>query len=243
MDATQEELLQLLELQKVDSAIDRLNARLRNLPEQAELESLQERLRALEREAGETQASLNEVAVRQRRLDNEVDSVSRKIAMEEGRLNSGDVSSAKELSTLAAEVESLKRRLVKFEDDDLEVMEEAEKLEKHMSLLTSEIDKLRDAVEAATIRRDEARTEVAGDLGSAHPRREMWASRTRPELLALYEELRAAKAGVGAAALVGSTCLGCHMQLPAQEVERLRRSSGVLRCEECGRILVVDGKA
>ncbi len=243
MDATTEELLQLLELQKVDSAIDRLNARLRSLPEQAELDALEESLISLEREAGETQAALNEVSARQRKLDNEIDSVERKVKMEEGRLNSGDVSSARELSSLAAEVDSLKRRLAKFEDDDLEVMEEAEKLEKQMSSLSADIDRARAEVESATRRRDEAGRKVAEELEAARPRREHWASRTRPELLALYDELRAGKGGVGAAALAGSTCLGCHMQLPAQEVERLRKSSGVLRCEECGRILVVTGKA
>lgn len=243
MDATPEELLQLLELQKVDSAIDRLNLRLRNLTEQAELDELERSLHLLEREAGETQAALNEVSARQRKLDHDIDSVERKVKMEEARLNSGDVSSARELSSLAAEVESLKRRVVKFEDEDLEVMEEVERLDKHMTSLSSRIDQLREDIKVATRRRDEANRRVAEELEAARPRREHWAGRTRPELLALYEELREAKAGVGAAALSGSTCLGCHMQLPAQEVERLRRSSGLLRCEECGRILVVTGKA
>lgn len=243
MDATGEELLQLLELQKVDSAIDRLNARLRDLPEQAELEALERKLQSIEHESGETQAALNEVSARQRKLDNEIDSLGRKVKMEEDRLNSGDVSSAKELSGLAAEVESLKRRMARLEDEDLEVMEEAETLEKKMSSLTSEMERLRRDLSLATKRRDEAGQRVSEELEAAHPRREHWATRTRPELLGLYEELRATKGGVGAAALSGSTCLGCHMQLPAQEVERLRRSSGVLRCEECGRILVVAGKA
>jgi uncharacterized protein len=243
MEATPEELMQLLELQKVDSAIDRLNARVRNLPEQAELEALEESLNALERGAGETQAQLNEVSARQRKLDNEIDSVERKVKMEEARLNSGDVSSARELSSLAAEVESLKRRLAKFEDEDLEVMEEVERLEKQMSAQSDQIDRLREEIELATRMRDQAGRKVAEELEAARPRRAHWASRSTPELLALYDELRAAKGGVGAAALSGSTCLGCHMQLPAQEVERLRRSPGVLKCEECGRILVVVGKA
>ena len=243
MDATPEELLQLLELQKVDSAIDRLNARLLDLPEQAELEALEEQLRALEREAGETQAALNDVAIRQRRLDNEIDTIGQKIAMEETRLNSGDVSSARELSSLAAEVESLKRRRLKLEDDDLEVMEEAEVLEKQMSTLSEQIDQVRAAVDSTAKRRDEAIRQVSEELAGARPMREHWASRTAADLLRFYDDLRAAKGGVGAAGLSGSTCLGCHMQLPAQEVEHLRRTSGVVRCDECGRILIVTGKA
>jgi predicted nucleic acid-binding Zn-ribbon protein len=59
------------------------------------------------------------------------------------------------------------------------------------------------------------------------------------ELLALYDDLRASKGGVGAAALSDDTCLGCHIKLPAQEVARVRSTPGMAFCDECGRILVV----
>jgi predicted nucleic acid-binding Zn-ribbon protein len=59
------------------------------------------------------------------------------------------------------------------------------------------------------------------------------------ELVALYEKIRAAKGGVGAAALEQGTCQGCHTKLPAREVERLRAEGGLQRCENCRRILVV----
>lgn len=239
MDATREELLALLELQKIDSAIDRLNSRQRNLPEQHGLDVLNERLRTGERAAGDKQAELDAVAVRMRKLEQEIDALERRVATEEKRLNSGDVNNPRELASLGAEVESLNRRKSKFEDEDLEVMEAQENLDKQMREMNQEIDKLRSEISAAAIKRDQANLEVAQELGKAKPRREHWTVRTPPELLKLYDDLRASRHGVGAARLEGSTCLGCHMQLPAQEVERLRKTPGVLRCEECGRILVV----
>jgi predicted nucleic acid-binding Zn-ribbon protein len=57
--------------------------------------------------------------------------------------------------------------------------------------------------------------------------------------LSLYDSIRASKNGVGAAALVGGTCQGCHTQLPAREVERMRAEGGLQRCDNCRRILVV----
>ena len=42
------------------------------------------------------------------------------------------------------------------------------------------------------------------------------------------------------AKLEGSSCRGCHLQLSAVEVERIRKLApdAMAHCEECGRILV-----
>jgi predicted nucleic acid-binding Zn-ribbon protein len=58
-------------------------------------------------------------------------------------------------------------------------------------------------------------------------------------LLSLYEKIRAAHNGVGAAALVSGTCQGCHTKLPQREVERMKAEGGLQRCDNCRRILVV----
>lgn len=239
MEASRQALLELLELQKIDSAVDLLTSRLHNLPEQAELDDLEERQRALESQTGEREAALDEVVARQRKLDNEVENVGLKIAHEEARMNSGDVNSPRELSSISAEIESLKRRRIRFEDEDLEVMEERENIEKELKVLTDELERLRHQVADAIVKRDAAGGEVSANLAKAKERRESWVPRIDPELLKFYDDLRRSKHGVGAAALQGHMCLGCHMQLPAQEVARVRANQGMSRCDECGRILVV----
>jgi predicted nucleic acid-binding Zn-ribbon protein len=70
------------------------------------------------------------------------------------------------------------------------------------------------------------RTEVAADVPD--------------DLLSLYDRIRVSKGGVGAAALVDSTCQGCHTRLPSKEAERLRAERGLQRCDNCSRILVVQ---
>ena len=46
--------------------------------------------------------------------------------------------------------------------------------------------------------------------------------------------------GTGAARLIGQHCDGCHLELSAVEVERIRAATpdAVVTCEQCGRILV-----
>ena len=54
----------------------------------------------------------------------------------------------------------------------------------------------------------------------------------------LYEDLRKQKKGIGVAALIDGVCQGCHEQLSAMELDRIKRVEGVRRCEYCRRILV-----
>ena len=60
-----------------------------------------------------------------------------------------------------------------------------------------------------------------------------------PELLELYEDLRPQKKGVAAVALVDGVCQGCHEKLSSVELDRVKRTEGIARCEYCRRILVL----
>ena len=66
------------------------------------------------------------------------------------------------------------------------------------------------------------------------------AATVAPDLLARYERLRTQLGGTGAARLVGGSCSGCHLSLPAMEVDRIRKAppDEVITCDQCGRILV-----
>lgn len=238
MDLPRETLLELLELQKIDSTIDRLEARKRNLPEQAELEELEEQLTSIEKQIAEQQSVVDDVVTRHNKLDGDVDLISKKIGEEQEKLYAGNVTSPRELSGLQAEVESLGRRKKAMEDVELEVMEEREKAETLLGGLTDEADSTRSAVEAARNRRDAAATDIDAQLAEARAEREKWSPKFSSEILEFYDGLRQQRGGVAIAALTGGTCQGCNMRLPAQEVERVKAVQGVAYCDECRRVLV-----
>ena len=239
MDTSRDALLTLLQLQRVDSTIDRLQARLAHLPEQAALDALEAKAQELDAQIAERQAVFDDVSTRQRRLDFEVDTLVQKIKAESGRLYSGVVSNAKELQDISREVEALKRRKSVLEDNDLEVMEERDGVEKELEALTNERSSLAAQIERGRVARDEAAGETGLQLTGAEAERQRWVPRVDPQLLKVYDTIRASKGGVGAAAMVDGTCQGCHMRLPAQEAERVRTTGGLVRCDECQRILVV----
>ena len=80
---------------------------------------------------------------------------------------------------------------------------------------------------------------VATELTEKQAERDRLASGFDPELLELYEDLRPQKKGVGVAALVDGVCQGCHEKLSAVELDRLKHTDDIKRCEYCRRILVL----
>lgn len=232
-------MIDLLELQRLDSAADRLLHRRSNLPEQAELEQIETVILVVEAAFSEAQSKASEVGGRQAKLDAEIETVGLKIKYEEEKLYAGKVTSPRELSSLQAEIESLKRRKGTMEDADLEVMAEREAAERAAEVIQRELEKLMENAAEAKERRDAAAVDLDEELSTVVSERDAWRPRLPGDLLTFYEDVRASKSGVGAAALDGGMCQGCHMQLPAQDVARIRRADGLVRCPECGRILVV----
>lgn len=240
MDPSRESLIELLELQKVDSRIDRLMHRLHNLPEAAELEQLEARRTQLRTAIGAVQVVLTEHTRQQTRLETEIDAISAKVKMEDLRLYGGTVTSPRELASLQSEIEALRRRQTTLEDEDLEVLERRESSEKELGALETEVAALDASIKETTGRRDVAVAAIEEELKEARAERDGLVPHFDAGLLTLYERLRTQMlGGVAAAALVDGTCQGCHMRLPSQEYERVRDSTGLVRCAECNRILVV----
>src|SRR6185369_4882464 len=110
----------LLDLQALDSGIDRLAVRRRGLPELAVLTERGEALSALDDEIVGVQTELGDVTRVQRRLENEIDVVRTRSARDTQRLESGAVTNSRELENLQSELASLARRQGVLEDEALE---------------------------------------------------------------------------------------------------------------------------
>jgi uncharacterized protein len=242
LDAPIEEQHALLELQRHDSAVDRLNARRGSLPEDARLAELAAGLAAVDQLAAERQGGLATLQREQARLEDEIDMVTRKARSEEARAVSGRVTSPKELTAIQEEVAGLKRRQVALEDELLERMEQRETLEAELAELDGRRETLTAEQAEVTRDRDAALVEIDADLATERAAADEVAPRVGGELRALYDQIRKRQGGVGVAALVGDTCQGCRVSISAVELAALRKlpPETVKRCENCRRILVVD---
>ena len=228
----------LLELQELDLSIDRLHSRLAELESEDDLRAARDRLADVEGRLGRLQLTVDESATAQRRLENDIDSIGLKIQDERKRLYDGSVANLKELQSIEAEVASLEGRKSRMEDQVLERMEEREELDHRLRPLEAEAAEGRDRL--AEIEEGSAREllDVKRSLAERATERAALLPSIDGELLDLYEDVRRQKKGVGAVALVDGVCQGCHQKLSPVYLDRLKRQSGVRRCEYCRRILV-----
>ena len=230
----------LLVVQEHDSAADRLRHRRETLPEQARLSEVEQAIAALEASAADVGERRDDVVRRQQRHEDELASVEGKIGEVDRRLYSGAVAAPRELQALQADVASLKRHRSDIEDRVLEAMQDREPLDSEVAklqaervTLENEAEQLRQAIAAQT-------QEIDADLATELEARAAAAAGVPEDLLSQYERLRTQQGGIGAARLVNGRCTGCHLTLPATELDRIRREAPdtVVLCDQCGRILV-----
>jgi uncharacterized protein len=229
----------ILHLQELDSSIDRLIARSEELEEGEELRAAALKVQELEDRVGEIRLGLDSQRREQERLETEVASLDAKVGAEERRLYDGSVANPKELASIQAEVSSLRNRKGRIEDEVLEQMERREEMEGRLPPLESELAEAREKLANLDSEVAEELGQTKQSLSELRSEREALALEFDEELLELYEDLRAQKRGIGAAALENGVCSGCHQKLSPLELERIKHSEGIRRCEYCRRILVL----
>ncbi len=240
LNAAPADQIRLLDLQGIDSRLDQLAHRKRNLPELAELADLDGKLAKLRDLIVAAETEEGDIAREQAKVEADVEVVRARARRDQERLDSGRITSAKELTSLQHEIESLKKRQSDLEDVVLEIMDRREQAQRRIAELKAEQAEAEAARKAAEQRRDTAFAEIDAQAATLREQREQVAAAIPGDLLALYEKLRQQFGGVAAAALRQRRCEGCREELSLVELSTIRQAppDQVFRCESCRRILV-----
>lgn len=240
MKASPEAQLRLLELADLDTQLSRLDHRRRSLPENAEIETLNARAAEAKDAITRAETELSDLSRDQNRAERDVEQVRTRIDRDTERLDSGRVSTAKELESLQSEIASLRKRQGDLEEVVLELMEKVEAAQAQRDEAASASDSVAGELSAVTQRRDEALREIEEEAAKAADQRSSVAGGVPGDLLALYDKLRGQLGGAAAAMLSRGRCEGCRESLSTAELNEIRAAAPdeVVRHEECRRILV-----
>lgn len=239
MKASQAAQDQLLALQQIDSDIIQLEHRIKNLPLAAQLDTATQSLISSKNLLIAAETEKSDIKHELSRSEVDVEQVVSRIEKDEKRLAAG-TGSPKELEQIQHELSSLAKRRSELEEVELEILvciegiderikslvSEVSNWESEVSKLKAQLDSEINELNSAKTRDIEARTELAKSIDA--------------ELLQLYEKIRSASDGVGAARLAGDKCEGCHLTMNSAEVTRIKSlpDDELVRCEECRRILI-----
>ena len=237
--APKQDQLRLLDVQAVDTRLAQIAHRRRTLPQIAELAALEGRAAELRDQLVGAQTLAGDVQRELTKAEADVELVRQRAARDQARLQAGQ-GGHKELGSLQHEIATLQRRQSELEDTELEIMERLETVTAEVERLSAEQSALQAQVDEVTVARQAQERELDAERDQLVQQRGAGVTGVDEPLLALYEKVREANGGIGAAMLRARRCEGCRLELNPQDLQRIRAAAEdeVVRCEECGRILV-----
>lgn len=231
--------LRLLEVQALDTRLQQLAHRRASSPGAARVQQLADQIADLHGSVVQSSTAVADLRRELSKAEGDVEQVRTRAQRDQGRLDSGAVG-AKDAQALVAELASLAKRQEALEEVELDVMERLEAHETALAELVSAEAELVAARTDAEAARDAELGDVDVEVAQVRGQRAAAADGLDAGLLALYDKVRAQSGGLGAAALRGRRCEGCRLELNAGDLAVIaaKGPDEVVRCEECGRILV-----
>lgn len=233
LQALNEQLSLLIELQKLDSAILAKNREVKAMPElmtSAEA-PMNEALEALEGQRRKHEASEK----KKRQKEGELAELDERIKKLKARTS--DIKDNKAYQAHLKEIESVEKTRYSMEDEILLLMEAVDKEKAEIKVAES-------ALKAETLKTDALRREIEGrvaeaekELGVLKAQRKTHSSSVEPDLYNEYMNLLRGRKGLAVVEARAGVCLGCNMNIMPQLFVEIKRNEGIIHCPQCRRIL------
>lgn len=229
-------LADLLDVQALDTQIDRLLDERQSLPELQAYKEAHDTVTGIEQELQQAQADLRELELALDKAEGELEILEIKLDEHETRLFAGGMS-ARETEHMRLEVQSLKGQKDALEVRVLGLLEEVDPRRAAVAKLEQNHTAESRAKDDLETRIKEHWKRIDGEIARKEERKSEAIAPISPDLIELYDKLRRIKEGVAIASFDHGVCGGCHMALsPAEQEEAFR--DDLPRCVHCRRLLV-----
>ncbi len=236
--AAPEEQLRLLELQALDSTLNKLSRQAAAARSNPELGVVAARVAEVDAELVRATTEVGDLQRELTKAEDEVQSVVNRLERDEKRLNSG-TGTSKDLTALQHEVASLTKRRSDLEDVELDVMERVESARGVQGEVQARTDSVRAELRSLEEARDAELADIEAQRGEVQSRRDEFAATFDAGLLTMYERILARR-GVGAARLFHGKSEGSGMQLSPGDLADIAGAApdDIVLCPDSGCILV-----
>ena len=229
-------MVDLLDLQSVDSAIDKLLDDRANLPALAQYKTAHATALDSTVILDETKMRLRELELAVDKNEGELELAESKLEQQEQRLFAGGMS-AKETEHMRLEVESLRRQKTAMEDELLELLDQRESVESEANAADQVSSEDTSTVKSLEAKIADSWKTIDAEIARKEARKAEISPEVDEDLMELYTELRVTRGGVVVGALDGRICGSCHIELSAAEHHGALQEDPP-RCTHCGSILV-----
>lgn len=228
----------LLALQALDLELDHLGRQIAKPPELAAYEEAHriadataQALRAVTDEIAQTEAAWTTTEASSAEVDRHAERL---------RAQLRTVVVVREAEALQHELETLAQRRSDLDEAGLEALDRLDTLGQQREALEQRLPGEQAEESQAQALLEQARVELRARRDDGARRRDEVAASVPDSVRSRYEQLRQHLGGVGAAALDGSRCTGCRLDVSRGELESLRSAppDELVECPNCGRLLV-----
>ena len=232
----QVELEQLLILQDRVQQIRQVELELKSAP--LERKALDEKVAAASANLEATKGRARHVEIEKKKLELDVGTRNESIA----RLRTQQYETRKndEFSAMGREIERFQQEISKLEDQELELMEQADQLQAQIAREEKETASTKEAIARQMTNLEEKQGALGQRLEELKKEREELASKVDEDLLERFNRLFASKGDAAVVALEHDVCTGCHMKVTTATAVRVKGSKEIVSCEQCGRILYAE---
>jgi uncharacterized protein len=225
----------LLDLQDVDSMIDRLTRRLSEiktaLHETAELIAARATQRAADESVTQKRAHRTELELADASLET-------RIKQADQRLYSGTVKNPKELLDLQNDIASLKRQKNTLDDQLFTAMVALDVAETELQTCAETLTRIEGEWRASQSDLAAELTQLEHELAEKSAEQAAARAQLSAPDLAQYDQLRRRKGGVVVVETAGSVCGACGVRVSAHIAQQLSQADRLARCGNCERMLV-----
>ena len=228
------EIEQLLVVQDHDTNLKALQNELQTLPlERDRLEKLiQDRTIALDR----IRQRSKEIEVGRKKL--ELDAAIRREQIAKYKTQQFQTRKNDEFQAIGNEIARLEREINQVEDQEIDLMEQGEKISREIHTAESDFKVEQAQVQqqlVALTQKDAVLTKTLEETKVA--RQKAGAAVTDLELLERYDRIFQSKGGNALVPIEHEVCMGCHMKNTTTNVHRAKLAREIVYCEQCGRML------
>ena len=227
------DLEQLLVLQDRQQKIKQIQTEVHTLPLQRK--NLEEQLAASVAGVEALKQKARQVEMDRKKLELDVGTRTETIS----RLKTQQYQTRKndEFQAIGHEIERYENEIRKIEDEELELMVEADKLKADLGVEEKKSATVRESVARQTGDLESKSKALQSRLEELTKERAELASKIDEDLLGRFERLFKSKGDAVVVALEHEVCTGCHMKVTTQTAHRAKAGKEIVSCENCGRIL------
>jgi hypothetical protein len=228
-----ETIEKLLILQDRDRKIRRVNAELAHLePERQTLKA-----KSATAQAQLENAKLRIMQIESSRKDMELEVEAKKQMIVRYANQQFQTRKNEEYRALAHEIDTCKDAIIKIEDQEIELMEQAEAGQKEVQRATQAVNDARKLMNEQVAQLDAREQNLQKELAELETNREALASAVDESARSRYERLVRSKGENVVVGVQHGVCGGCHMKLPPQLLVTCQGEKELVSCSNCGRIL------